>query len=289
MSSIFIPERFRKVVLVHLFKNAWSSQIPDVPLVLGIHGPPGWGKTFQCERILTEIGAKVFLISGGQLESKNAGEPAEMIRFTYLAAGKFLDKQESALAVLLINDVDTGLGNWGDNVQTTINTQTVFGELMHLTDYPTIVNGRKTRRIPVILTGNDFTKLYTPLTRAGRMVSFEWLPNYDEKIAIIARIFPELQPDECKTLIDTLESYAANGEHEKELNIAFYSHLRSSLYDDIVWRMIRKIGLEKVLSSLRKNKVPGNIRVSITLSLVLEKGQQLISSSKFTNHLVGEK
>jgi len=282
---VFIPERFKREILVHVFKNLWSNAIPSVPLILGIHGPSGWGKTFQCENILESIGAKVFLISGGQLESRDAGEPAELIRYTYLAAGETISKRESNLAVLLINDVDTGLGDWGDNVQKTINTQTVFGELMHLTDYPTIVHNRRTPRIPIILTGNDFTKLYFPLIRAGRMVSFEWLPTYSEKLSIIDRIFPELTYDECKSLVNALQPEV---KHDTELSIAFFAYLRSALYDDIVWNLIKQQGVYHLLEKSRNGGLAPRIKAKVTLSLVMEKGIQLVTSSRFTNHLVGD-
>jgi SpoVK/Ycf46/Vps4 family AAA+-type ATPase len=293
MSNIFIPERFKKEVFVHLFKNLWISQVPSAPLILGIHGPSGWGKTFQCEDILKSIGAKVFLISGGQLESRDAGEPARLIRHTYRKAGTALLDKEARLAVLLINDIDTGLGNWGDNVQTTINTQTVFGELMHITDYPTVVDNRDTPRIPIILTGNDFTKLYAPLIRAGRMVSFEWIPTIDEKIDIVKTIFEELEElsdSDCKTLVKSLQSYTSNNGHSDPLNIAFFSHLRSALYDDLIWDIIQKHEIQNILpKSDHDHSIPNlkELNSKLTLSIILEKGKQLISSSKFTNHLLG--
>jgi SpoVK/Ycf46/Vps4 family AAA+-type ATPase len=299
MSSIYIPERFKKTILLHIFKNLWSAKIPSVPLILGIHGPSGWGKSFQCEHILNSIGAKVSVISGGQLESKDAGEPARLIRYTYKAAGDST-KQKIAtdgrtiipptakISVLLINDVDTGLGNWGDNVQKTINTQTVFGELMHLTDYPTIVENKETQRIPIILTGNDFTKLYSPLIRAGRMTSFVWSPNIEEKTDIVKSIFSELTKKECEYLVNTLESQINNRICENKLNIAFFSHLRSILYDDAIWNIIIRHRVEDLLEkSTNGNAVPIFNNINFSLPNILEKGTQLITSSKHINHLIG--
>jgi len=289
MSAVFVPERFKKEVLVHVFKNLWSSQVPSAPLILGIHGPSGWGKTFQCEYVLKSIGAKAFLISGGQLESKDAGEPARLIRHMYRTAGTAVLEKETKLAVLLINDVDTGLGNWGDNVQKTINTQTVFGELMHITDYPTVVDNRETPRIPIILTGNDFTKLYAPLVRAGRMVSFEWTLKTDEKIAIVEKIFTELTHNECETLVNTLQSYTPQNGHSNELSIAFFSHLRSALYDEFIWKIIKQHGIENVLEKSKNGGSAPKLNIDFTLPIVLDKGKQLVTSSKYTNHLVGDK
>ena len=191
IGSYVIPDRFRKALSLHIIKNRWPGSFGRVPLILGIHGPTGEGKTFQCEKLLEELHINSFLVSGGQLESGIAGEPAKLVRSKYLSAGKSQRTGECWAAALLINDIDTGIGNWGENVQTTINTQTVYGELMHMVDYPTQVEGVETERIPLIITGNDFTKLYAPLVRAGRMTSFEWKPDLEERIQIISRIFPE--------------------------------------------------------------------------------------------------
>ena len=289
MSSIFIPERFKREVFVHIFKNLWSDQLQSVPLILGIHGPSGWGKTFQCEYLLKSIGAKVFLLSGGQFESKDAGEPARLLRQTYRNAGSTILDKEADLAVLLINDIDTGLGNWGDDVQKTINTQTVFGELMHITDYPTIVNNQETPRIPIIVTGNDFTKLYSPLIRAGRMVAFEWIPTVNERVKIVDKIFEELTYRECKKLILELSSCTTKeGNTNNILNIAFFSHLRSTLYDDFIWAVLQQYGIEKILAQSLARRQP-KLSAEINFSTVMEKSKKLITLSKYTNHLVGGK
>lgn len=63
----------------------------------------------------------------------------------------------------------------------TVNNQIVVGTLMNLSDNPTRVSiGQDwresdiTNRIPVIVTGNDFSTIYAPLIRDGRMEKFYW-------------------------------------------------------------------------------------------------------------------
>ena len=205
----YIPERFQQAVYLHLLKNTVFPNSCRVPLLLGIHGPSGEGKTYQCEACLKEIDAEFFLLSGGQLESENAGEPAQRLRRLYLEANRCLEQRKCNIAVILLNDIDTGVGNWGETVQYTVNRQTLFGELMHLVDYPTRVANREVRRIPIIITGNDFTKLYEPLVRAGRMTGFKWQPTTEEKIDIVhSGIFPNLPKKDCETLVKTLEKEA---------------------------------------------------------------------------------
>lgn len=274
-NNIHIPDRFRRAIVLHVVKNLLKQDVARVPLLLGIHGPSGYGKTYQCESVLAEIGAKVFLISGGQLESSDAGEPAKLVRNTYLKASHCLEEGKYKAAVVLINDIDTGLGTWGDMVQYTINRQTVFGELMHLVDYPTSVEGRTTKRVPIIITGNDFTKLYEPLVRAGRMTAFEWRPQLNEKTQIVAGIFPEITFVQCQILVKEFDSQP----------IAFFSHLRTSLIDEELWKEIQNKGggrkaIELISGCEHRLSIP-----NIFLERLLQAGKELLQSGQLVNHL----
>lgn len=63
----------------------------------------------------------------------------------------------------------------------TVNNQIVVGTLMNLADNPTRVSvgqdwreSDMTNRVPIIVTGNDFSTIYAPLIRDGRMEKFYW-------------------------------------------------------------------------------------------------------------------
>ncbi|MEA5470985.1 AAA family ATPase [Spirulina sp. 06S082] len=284
-SSIYIPERFKRAIILHIVKNLMESNLYHGSLILGIHGPSGYGKTYQCECVLKELGAELFLISGGQLESGTAGEPAQIVRQAYINASRCIEQGKSKVAVVLINDIDTGLGNWGDKVQYTINRQTVFGELMHIVDYPTMVEGRSTRRIPIIITGNDFTKLYEPLVRPGRMTAFEWDPTNDEKTKILHGIYPELQIHECEKLIDELNK-EISCENFNFLSIAFFSYLRSTLIDGLLTKSIEEVGVTQAIDRIGEGREP-IIHLTIRLQDIVESGKNLIHSGKLVNHLRG--
>lgn len=67
----------------------------------------------------------------------------------------------------------------------TVNNQIVVGTLMNLADNPTRVSVGQdwresdfTNRIPIIFTGNDFSIIYAPLIRDGRMEKFYWYCDY---------------------------------------------------------------------------------------------------------------
>jgi len=173
-----------------------------------------------------------------------------------------------------MNDVDTGLGKWEGRVQYTINRQNVFGELMHLADYPHSVQGTRTQRIPIILTGNDFTKLYEPLTRAGRMTSFEWKPTLGEKARIIAPFFPNLQATECRGLV---EHFAAEP-------LAFFAALLSAFTNDQLYEAVQQVGVRQTMSQIRKGREPA-LSVKISYDELVYAGEELMVSGQFVDHL----
>lgn len=68
-----------------------------------------------------------------------------------------------------------------ENTQMTVNNQMVVGTLMNLADNPNRVSvGQAWReadivnRVPIIVTGNDFSTIWAPLIRDGRMDKFYW-------------------------------------------------------------------------------------------------------------------
>ena len=273
-TPVYIPERFKRVIHLHIIKNMLVRPPAREPLFLGIHGPSGDGKTFQCEHVLEEMGVKAFLISGGQLEDHYAGEPAKLIRATYLNAHRYVEKGGDKMAAIVMNDVDTGLGKWEGLVQYTANRQNVFGELMHLADYPYSVQGVQTYRIPVIMTGNDFTKLYEPLVRAGRMTAFEWIPTVEEKARIIDPIFSNLSPETCLSLV----------EHFPEKPLAFFAALRSVLTDNLLYESIQRVVVKQIMIQARKGREPVQ-EPKVPYEELVHTGETLVASGQLVNHL----
>lgn len=274
-ASWHVPERFRREVLIHLFKNLHPAPAPGTPLILGIHGPFGEGKTQQCTQILQGLRAHVELVSGGELESVDAGEPARLIRQRYVRCGAAKRSSPTGVVALVFNDIDAAIGDWGDRVQYTVNRQHIFGELMHLADFPTVVDGARTPRVPIIVTGNDFTKLYGPAVRAGRMRSFAWIPTDGEKADMLTRIFPELSRDQCAKAVAMFPGQP----------IAFFAHVRNQIADDAIWRLITHYGEQIVFDRLAKGHRPQEAAVRVTLDLLQVTGQYVLKSGEFVNHL----
>ncbi|WP_432141343.1 AAA family ATPase [Streptomyces sp. bgisy084] len=274
-----IPERFRRGILLHLYKNLIPDPGSETPLILGIHGPSGQGKTYQCQKVLEEIDAHVITISGGELESVEAGQPAQVIRDAYKKCSQTRSRSGAKYAptALVINDIDAAVGEWGELVQYTVNRQNVFGELMNLADAPTMLDTRSVKRVPIILTGNDFTKLYPPLVRAGRMHSFTWTPTLEERRDIVVAIFHELSPEECGKLIQQFPDQP----------IAFFSHLRSQIFDDAFWRHIDDVGVHEAFCQIAAGENP-RINSQISVQTLSSMGKEMEDQGRLVNHLMGQ-
>lgn len=276
MNEISIPARFSREIILHLYKNLMPNPERSVPLILGIHGPSGEGKTYQCEQLVGSLGVEAILVSGGELESVDAGEPARLVREKYLECAKLRESRGCKFgpAALIFNDIDAAIGNWGDTVQYTVNRQNIFGELMHLADFPNDVDGRKVQRVPIILTGNDFTKLYGPLIRPGRLRAFPWLPTTGERAEVLQRLFSELSADECAKLVAEFPG----------MPVAFFAAIRDDLVDDILWQHIVAVGARESLDRLSNGLRPKLPR-QVSMAAIIATGNRIRQASQYVDHL----
>merc|ERR1712032_1609936 len=161
----------------------------------GVWGGKGQGKTFQTELGYKKLGISPVVMSAGELESGNAGEPAKLVRQRYREASDMIKKGK--MSSLFINDLDAGDGRMGGSTQYTVNNQMVNATLMNIADNPTNVQlpgqykNEEIPRVPIICTGNDFSTLYAPLIRDGRMEKFYWNPTREDRIGICGGIFKD--------------------------------------------------------------------------------------------------
>lgn len=273
--SYYISPRFLDKLAVHITKNYLNLPNVKVPLILGVHGRKGEGKTFQCQLVFDRMGIEVVHMSAGELESPDAGDPARLIRLRYREAAELV-KVRGRMAVLMINDIDAGAGRVDQYTQYTVNTQLVNGTLMNIADNPTNVqlpgsyDSEPIQRIPIIVTGNDFSTLYAPLIRDGRMEKFYWEPNRDDRIGIVSGIFEvdQVARGDIEKLVDTFPEQA----------IDFYGALRSRLYDEQVKHLIQSIGVERIsLRVVNSSEAPPEFRrPDFSLPHLIEVGQQMV-------------
>jgi len=273
--SYYISPRFLDKFAVHFAKNFMQLPNVNVPLILGIHGGKGEGKSFQCELAFKKLGIDPIRMSGGELESPDAGDPARLIRMRYREAAELV-KVRGRMCALLINDLDAGAGRVDSTTQYTVNTQLVNATLMNIADNPTNVqlpgsyDSNPIRRIPIIVTGNDFSTLYAPLVRDGRMDKFFWQPDRNDRIGIVGGIFaPDGIPQwEIERLVDMYP----------DRSIDFFSALRSSLFDEQVRKFVYEIGLERLSMRLvNSTEAPPEFRPpTFDMRTLKEAGDRLL-------------
>lgn len=287
----FIPQRFRKAIQLHLLNNYSASVNMSTPLILGIDGYPGDGKTFQCNEVLGELECNIVSLSASDFGSIYESNAANYIIENYREAAT------KPMPVLVLNDLDTAIGNWGSLTQYTANRQFVLNEIMHLCDFPENPHDIPTKRVPIIMTGNDFKKIYAPLIRFGRMNHFEWIPTYEERFEIVSDMLFPLPALICKKVFDESEKYYINKQNisnklikKRDVNtqrhsrtflpISFYSQLRMEIINQYLSKNLDQFGWYQVHSRLStmKNDLYDEIieEISFNSNNVLDIAKQLI-------------
>ena len=277
--AYYISPRFLNKLAIHITKNYLNLPTVKVPLILGVHGRKGEGKSFQCELVFEAMGIQVVHMSAGELESPDAGDPARLIRLRYREAAELV-KVRGKMAVLMINDIDAGAGRVDQFTQYTVNTQLVQGTLMNIADNPTNVqlpgsyDSEPIQRIPIIVTGNDLGTLYAPLTRDGRMDKFFWEPDRADRIGIVSGIFQVDRVDQAVIvqLVDTFPEQA----------IDFYGALRARLYDEQVQKLLDDVGLANIsLRVVNSTERPPEFRSpNFSLPHLITVGQHMVQEQQ---------
>jgi len=288
VGNFYISPVFMDRVGMHVIKNLMCNRVPQmkrlqIPLILGIWGGKGVGKTFQTELILKEMGVTAFVVSAGELENEKAGSPARMIWERYREASMMI-KEQGKPSCLFINDLDAGIGVRG-NTQNTVNTQMVVGSLMQICDRPyrdLVAHneiGAEYRiiedipRVPILVSANDLTSTYAPLWREGRMAKFYYQPTRTDKVEMILRMMMQdgLSRADCETLVDTYP----------EAPMDFFGAMRSRCYDDVILRFVRDVGGPREANKLLMtdpSELDSDLEIDvpvITLETLLRHGESL--------------
>lgn len=278
VDGFYIAPAFMDKLVVHITKNFLDLPNIKVPLILGIWGGKGQGKSFQCELVFRKMGINPIMMSAGELESGNAGEPAKLIRQRYREAADIIAKGK--MCVLFINDLDAGAGRMGGTTQYTVNNQMVNATLMNIADNPTNVqlpgmyNKQENKRVPIIVTGNDFSTLYAPLIRDGRMEKFYWAPTREDRIGVCMGIFriDNVPREDIAKLVDNFPGQS----------IDFFGAVRARVYDDEVRKFLASIGVENIGKRLVNSleAPPVFEQPKMTLEKLLEYGQMLVQEQE---------
>jgi hypothetical protein len=276
--GFYISPSFLEKMAIHVAKNFMDLPKIKVPLILGIWGGKGQGKTFQCNLAYKKLGIAPIVMSAGELESGNAGEPAKLIRQRYREASDVIKKGK--MCSLFINDLDAGAGRMGDSTQYTVNNQMVNATLMNIADNPTnvqlpgVYKTEEIPRVPIVCTGNDFSTLYAPLIRDGRMEKYYWNPTREDRIGVCNGIFQydNVDRSEIENLVDSFPGQS----------IDFFGALRARVYDDKVRDWIEKLGVENIgkrLINSREGAVEFE-KPAMTLAILMRYGNLLVDEQE---------
>jgi hypothetical protein len=276
--GLYIAPAFMDKLVIHVAKNFMDLPGIKIPLILGIWGGKGQGKSFQCELVMSKLGINPIMMSAGELESGNAGEPAKLIRQRYREAADIIKKGK--MCALFINDLDAGAGRMGGTTQYTVNNQMVNATLMNIADNPTnvqlpgIYNKETIPRVPIIVTGNDFSTLYAPLIRDGRIEKFYWAPTREDRIGVCKGIFrlDNVSDSDVTKLVDTFPGQS----------IDFFGALRARVYDDEVRKWVLSTGIENIGKNLvnSKNGPPTFEKPAMTIQKLMEYGYMLVQEQQ---------
>ncbi|MEV0005810.1 AAA family ATPase [Micromonospora sp. NPDC050980] len=177
-----IPERFKRRVLTHAISASCSS---NYPLILLIQGHPGDGKSFQAYETLRGSNFAVMRFSSAELSGTYESESVSRFKDYYARAAESAETFPEALPVLLVEDFDLSPAGRQERSFYTVNSQLLSGFLMNLADDVALCGMNTTRRIPLIVTGNDMSVVHGPLLRPGRVDIFTWRPTEQERAIMI--------------------------------------------------------------------------------------------------------
>ncbi|KAL2320047.1 hypothetical protein Fmac_029016 [Flemingia macrophylla] len=286
MDGFYIAPAFMDKIVVHITKNFLNLPNIKVPLILGIWG--GKGRRFQswCRLRCIQDEIDTQLLRPHNDECWRIGKwkcwrACKVDRQRYREAADIIRKGK--MYCLFINDLDAGAGRMGGTTQYTVNNQMVNATLMNIADNPTNVqlpgmyNKEENPRVPIIVTGNDFSTLYAPLIRDGRMEKFYWAPTRDDRIGVCQGIFRTDGVPKGRTLSSLWTPSLDN-----LLDIDFFGALRARVYDDEVRKWISGVGVENVGKRLVNSKEgpPTFEQPKMSLDKLLEYGNMLVQEQE---------
>ena len=232
--GVWIPDEFERVVLLHVVKNHIPELTP--PLILAIQGPQGEGKSFQTRAVCSKRGIYVIPISGSLLSGSFEGDSVNTLQKAYIYAS-LVRQKINRMVVLLIDDFDLSVASTFEGRRYTVNAQLLSGFMMNLVDDPTKCGEHSTYRIPIIVTGNNFTSLHSPLMRHGRMNFFDWQPSLEQKKRMVYEIFRPILPFSRHAFDKFVERFGNEP-------ISFFAALKDDLIDHVILQAMNEFGAD---------------------------------------------
>ena len=220
-SHIHIPATFSVEVSRHLIVHLSSTRTRQrPPLILAIQGRPGDGKTEMVTECCVRVGCNTFCMSGAALSGKHEGD-ARVLLLKLIADARRRAIATERPSVLIIDDIDRSIAALSKNTGHTVNSALLIGALHDLANQVhSASDDMPLSRVPVVMTGNDFSTLPETLTRPGRTRFFSWCPTWREKADMALPLFGARNEKERKRLRWLVWRY-----HRRGQPLAFFVQL----------------------------------------------------------------
>ncbi|KAF9595628.1 hypothetical protein IFM89_001501 [Coptis chinensis] len=251
MNGFYIAPAFMDKLVVHITKNFMDLPNIKVPLILGIWGGKGQGKSFQCELVFAKIGINPIMMRAGELER----------------------------AVRL-----------GGTTQYTVNSQMVNATLMNIADNPTNVqlpgmyNKEENPRVRIIVTDNVPHKILARLlipSLANQLVR-KWIASVGIETVGKKLVNSKEGPptfEQPKMTVEKLFEYGQMLVQEQE-NVKRVQLADKYLSEVRKW--IASVGIETVGKKLVNSKEgpPTFEQPKMTVEKLFEYGQMLVQEQE---------
>ncbi len=248
--DIFVPQRFEETVASHIIAPYLEKNINyKPPIYLAIKGDAGEGKTAQSIATCTQKGFYVIYVSASSLSGSHENEAKEKLQKIYNYA---LQLKTKFLTSIIIDDFHKGIANEDENIKKTINTSVLIGYMMNIAEH----NG--SIHIPIILTANDLSKIYSPLLRTGRADIFSWKPKSEEKKEIVFNILnPFVSEKKESEFLKFYKKYCNE-------NVAFFAQLKNQWRKKVLKEAIHNVSAFNDVNIARINNFVNSYQQKIT-------------------------
>jgi hypothetical protein len=223
-----MPRRFYERVTSHVCQSTvFVDRRP--PLMLGILGAPGTGKTENVERTCRKNQWAFEWIAGSDLTGPERGAPTEYFRKSLQRCVAKQRENSAEAAVLLVDDLDLTILSTKTGRIYTEQSQLLTSAFMSYCDKP-LLYLQAAFPIPIIMTLNSREGFHGALVREGRMRMWQWEPSPEETSAMALEKLGALDAEAAQRIVSTYNDQP----------VAFFGHLESEIFargvEEIVFR-----------------------------------------------------
>ena len=279
-NNTYVPDSFATPVLRHIILNNIIEKTSNFSpaLLLGIQGGYGMGKTFMVKELCKQYNIDLVQLSSSDFSGSVEAASRDRFRKTYEDACIQRAKSNRYI-VILIDDFHLSIAT-EDDVGKTVNSSLLASAIMNICDNPWLSN----YRVPIILTGNNFGKVYGAVVRVGRMDLLSWVPEKEEKFEIVSRIFnARFEGMNSSEIQKLLAIYPDN-------SIAFFAQVAEDIllcsFDNVLDYFKKSNGIISI-SELRK-KLKESVESilvdpNITLEIAAKRNKKFIQNFEITS------